>query len=133
MIETILIARDRKTGKDVLLAGREVPFRKQLDTYKDLCGSHNDTYSTVALAQVQPHKKPLKFVTKAESDARKKDAEEAEKLAKATAEKEAAKTAKPPKSPKPPKGGPEKESVADEKEAAKTENQTGTDAGTKSE
>lgn len=129
MIETILIARDRKTGKDVLLAGRDVPFRKQLEAYKELCGPHSDTYETVVLAQVQPHKKPLKFITKAEHAARIKAHE---KLV-ADADKEAAKTAKPTKSPKPPKGGPDKESAADDKEAAKTETKTGTETDQKSD
>lgn len=67
MIETILIARDRKTGKDVLLAGREVPFRGQLEAYKKLAGPVNDDYSNVILAVVQPSKKPLKFITNDEA------------------------------------------------------------------
>lgn len=119
MIETILIARDRKTGKDVLLAGREFQFRQQLEQYKKLCGAVNEDFSNVVLAQVQPHKKPLKLITKADKDARDKAHAEsvaaAEKQAKAEAD-------------------AAKKSPAKKKNAAdKTENQTGTDAGTKSE
>lgn len=89
MIETILIARDRKTGKDILLAGREVPFRQQLEEYKKLCKPQNEDYSQVLLASAQPHKKPLKFITKAQAEAREK--EHAEAIAKAEKEKSAAK------------------------------------------
>jgi len=115
MIETILIARDRKTGKDVLLAGREVPFRKQLEAYKELCGSQNDDYATAVLAQVQPQKKPLKFVTKAEAEARAKEAKKLEESTKAEAEAKAKSPAK-------------KKNAAD-----KTETKTGTDTGSNSE
>jgi len=96
MIETILIARDRKTGKDVLLAGREVPFREQVEAYKKLAGPQNDTYETATLAQVQPSKKPLKFITKTEGEQRAKAHAEAvakaEKEAKDKAEKTKTKT-----------------------------------------
>lgn len=91
MIETILIARDRKTGKDILLAGREVPFRGQLEKYKELAGTVSDDYSNAILAVVQPHKKPLKFITKTEGEDRAK----VQAAAVAKAEKEAkAETAK---------------------------------------
>lgn len=94
MIETILIATERKSGKDVLLAGSEVPFRQQLEQYKKLYGSVNDDYSRVILATVSPHKKPLKFITKTEGEERAKahaDAvAKAEKEAKAEASKKSA-------------------------------------------
>lgn len=89
MIETILIATERKSGKDVLLAGSEVPFREQLEKYKKLCGSVNDYYSRVVLATVQPHKKPLKFITKTEGEERAKA--HADAMAKAEADAKAVK------------------------------------------
>lgn len=118
MIETILIARDRKTGKDVLIAGRDVPFRQQLDQYKKLCGAVNDDYQNAVLAQVQPHKKPLKFITEAEKEARDKTQQEAVAAAEKSANAEKAAKKSPAK----------KKNAAD-----KTENQTGADTGTKSE
>ena len=114
MIETILIATERKSGKDVLLAGSEVPFREQLEKYKKLCGSVNDGFSRVVLATVQPHKKPLKFITKTEAESRKK----AHADAVANADKEAREAAK---------------KSAAGKKAAKTETKTGTDTGSNSE
>jgi len=85
MIETILIARDRKTGKDILLCGREVKITEQIAAYKEL-SSPNDEFENAVLADVNPRKKPLKFLTKAESEARAKAAAEAEAKAKAEAE-----------------------------------------------
>lgn len=70
MKETILIARDRKTGKDVLLAGREVPFVKQYERYRNLATQVNEEFSGAVLLYPTHCKKPLKFVTKSELDAR---------------------------------------------------------------
>jgi hypothetical protein len=125
----ILIGKSRKTGKDELILGREAKGSDHIAKYKELAAERtSEDYENVVLVESAPFKRPLKFITKAEAQAR----EEAAKAAAAKAEKEAAKNAKPAKSPKPPKGGPAKESAA-EKEAAKNENQTGTETGANSE
>ena len=78
MIKTILIGRDRKSGKDVLLAGTEVPMDKQVALYKEFKGDSNDHYSNVNLFHAQDYKKPLKFITSEESVRRNTPAEPAE-------------------------------------------------------
>lgn len=93
MIETILLAKDRKTGKDVLLCGREVPMREQVELYKELAGPTSEEFSDALFAQLVPHKKRLRFVTSDEVKRREKVQAEAE--AKAKAESEAATQSQP--------------------------------------
>lgn len=103
MRETILIARDRKTGKDVILADRSVSFPEQRAKYREFNGTVNEEYDRVALVYLDPCKKPLKFITAEEQQARAKkheaelskekvisSGEAREALAKAEAEKETA-------------------------------------------
>jgi len=70
MQETILIASDRKTGKDVLLCGREVPFPEQRERYEEFNSQTHEEYSSVALVYLQPAKKPLQFLSEAEVKSR---------------------------------------------------------------
>lgn len=79
-METILIARDRKTGKDVLLAGRDVPYPVQNEKYRTFANPVNDEYESVRLVYVPDCKKPLKFITQAEAERRAKAANEAKTL-----------------------------------------------------
>lgn len=74
-METILIGRDRSTGKDVIIAGREVPYPQKMARYKELAATintGNDEFSNVVLIQDQHIKKPLKFLTKAQAEERSK-------------------------------------------------------------
>jgi len=83
---TILIARDRKTGKDIILADRQVPFAKQLELRNEL-ENPNEKYSDALMLYVTPAKAPLKFSTKKEIE----DREEAHKAQVAKAEADAKK------------------------------------------
>lgn len=69
-METILIARERETGKDVVLAGREVPYPQQRDLYREFASPIHERFSNVALVYVTPCKKPLKLISQDEHDAR---------------------------------------------------------------
>jgi hypothetical protein len=72
MNETILIARNRKTGKDVLLAGREIPYPQQRDQYYEFTGGVHKDYDRVAIVRLDPVKKPLKLITVADAKLRDK-------------------------------------------------------------
>lgn len=118
----ILIGKSRKTGKDELILGREAKGSEHIEAYKKLGAQQvSEDYENVVLVESAPFKRPLKFITKAEADARaeadNKAKEAASKSAKAEADAKAAK-----------KSSAKKKTAAD-----KTENQTGTDTGTKSE
>jgi hypothetical protein len=91
MIETILIARNRKTGKDEILAGRDTTFPKQLAAYRKFDSAVHEEYDRVALVQTVPLKKPLKLVTKGEMESR--TAKHAEQIASAAADENASETA----------------------------------------
>jgi hypothetical protein len=70
MNETILIARNRKTGKDAILLGRDASFSEQKAAYKEFSGGVHNEFDRVALVNVIPAKKPLKLITQDEHEAR---------------------------------------------------------------
>lgn len=84
MIETILIARKAKTGETVVLAGLETSYPEQIAKYRGFATGQHEEFSSVGIFSLNPVKKPLRLVTKAEANAR------AERLAKQQAEAEAA-------------------------------------------
>lgn len=56
MIQTIVIGKVRKTGKDEILADRTVPYARQKEIYE----SHaleSEKYETVALVSLEPMKR----------------------------------------------------------------------------
>ncbi len=78
MIETILIARYRKTGKSEVLAGLDVPYQAQLAKYKEFTSPAHSEFASVGLFSLVAVRKPLKFCTPAEAAARAKSAKAAE-------------------------------------------------------
>jgi hypothetical protein len=66
MIETILLARERKSGKQVVLMGSETEFQAQKDKLHTFGPDVNDEYDRVGLYQLAAQKKVLKLVTTAE-------------------------------------------------------------------
>ena len=96
MIETILLARERKSGKQVVLMGGEVEFYAQKTKLHEFDPVVNDEYSTVGLYQLVPQKKVLKLVTTAEAKAAAKKTEEHNKI-QADAEAKAKNNPKPEK------------------------------------
>lgn len=70
MQKTILIATERKTGKDVILVGTEEGYNAQRDRYREFTSVVNEEFSHVGLYSLIPVKKPFKFVTREQADAR---------------------------------------------------------------
>lgn len=70
MQKTILIATERKTGKDVILVGTEAGYHEQREAYRKFDSVVNEEFSNVGLFNLIPVKKPLKFVTQEQADAR---------------------------------------------------------------
>jgi hypothetical protein len=70
MQKTILIATNRKTGKEVILAGSEAGYPAQRDQYREFTSDVHEEYSHVGLYNLVPVKKPLKLISKAEKDER---------------------------------------------------------------
>jgi len=93
MNQTFLIARDRKSGKDVLLAVSDVPYREQIALYREFNEQTHERYSSVVLLGFNPIKKPLRFLTGAELKAR-QDQHDAQVAEEARQQAEAAKKAK---------------------------------------
>ncbi len=71
-METILIARERATGKDVILVGRDASFPEQRAAYREFSGPTHEKYSSVVLVYLNPCKKPLKLLSQAEHEERAK-------------------------------------------------------------
>jgi hypothetical protein len=63
-MQTILIARNRQTGRDELLADRTVHLSEQKDMLRKLYGPHNDDYSEAVVAYVTACGPVMKFATK---------------------------------------------------------------------
>lgn len=103
MTPTILLARDRKTGRDVILAGRDTPFPAQNAAYLKVHPIVNDEYDLVGLFELVPVKKPHRLVTTAEFEAQNAAAKAAAAAA-APAKPAAPKPSAPPVLPKK-KGG----------------------------
>lgn len=82
MIETIVIGKLRKGGKDELLADRSVPYPQKLKLYQEH-GSVSDKYSEVRLVALDPMKRNLQPKTTAAAET------EAKALAEAKAADEA--------------------------------------------
>lgn len=94
----LLVGQSRKTGKDELILGREASGSDHVKQYRELAGkSVNEDYKNVALIESRPFKRPLKFLTESEADARKNAANEASKLSAETKAQAPADTAKPHK------------------------------------
>lgn len=107
----LVIGKNRETGKDEILAGRDVPYQEQITLYRKLGESKvNDQYSDVALIYANDHcKRPLRFISTKEAEEQKQKAAaiqkaKAEAVAKAKGEEAAkAKEAKAKKAVKQPK------------------------------
>ena len=69
MIETILLARERKSGKQVVLMGSEIEFHVQKSKLHEFDPSVNDEFSSVGLYQLVAQKKVLRLMTSAEAKA----------------------------------------------------------------
>ena len=85
MDKTLLIARLRSTGKDIILADTNVSFPEQRAMYLEFNSQVNEKYESVSLVTAEPALKPLRFFTQAQMDKRAKDqkaAEQAEENAK---------------------------------------------------
>ena len=63
MIQTILLARVRKSGEQVVLLGSEVDFSKQKAELHKFDSAVHKEYDTVGLYQLVPQKKVLKLMT----------------------------------------------------------------------
>lgn len=61
MKNTILIGTNRETGKDELIAGRDVGFQEQTESYRKLAVGDGKKYSNVLLAYVEPAKRLIRF------------------------------------------------------------------------
>jgi hypothetical protein len=96
----LIIGRSRKTGKDVLICGREVPPGEQIRAFKDIALERvNEDFSEVVMVDARPCKARLRPMTaeqvKAQAEAREKaDAEAAKAKAKAEAKAKAKAEAK---------------------------------------
>ena len=66
MIETILLARNRKTGKQEILMGSETEFHAQKSKLHEYDPETNEDFDRIGLYQLVPQKKVLKLVTKKE-------------------------------------------------------------------
>ena len=69
MIETILLARKRKTGEQVVLLGSDKHFSEQKAELDKYIGDSHEEYDRVGLYQIVPQKRVLKLLSKSESDA----------------------------------------------------------------
>lgn len=87
----ILIGKSRKTGKDELILGRDAKGSDHISAYKKLAAqSTSEDYENVVLVESSPFKRQLKFITKAEKEAREKAHKEAVAVAEKSAKKSAA-------------------------------------------
>lgn len=72
MQKTILIATERKTGKDIVLVDTGAGYPAQRDAYREFQSETHEEYSHVGLYHLIPVKKPLKFISKSEKENRQK-------------------------------------------------------------